>query len=135
MKRTAGKPHADTRLVKFLEKRILELRPRMTQVEIAAEAGFPSTNMLAMVKAGTCKLPLDRVPALAKALECDPARLFMLAVEQQDSALALVVREIFGTAVTKNEVDWLEEIRSASDHIDPSLTTKAKKAIRGLFGK
>lgn len=137
MNKSAGKPHADTRLAKFLDKRILELRPRKTQVEIAAEVGFPSRNMLAMIKAGASKLPLDRVPALAKALECDPARLFMLAVEQQDqdSALAVVIKEIFGTAVTRNEVAWLEELRLASDHTDPSLTTKAKKALRGLFGK
>lgn len=135
MKSTAGKPHAETRLVKFLQKRILELRPRKTQVRIAAEAGFPSGNMLAMIKLGTCRLPLDRVPALAKALECDPARLFMLAIEQQDSVLALVIREIFRTPITKNELDWMEEIRSASDYSDPSLTTKAKKALRGLFGK
>ena len=135
MKKTIGKPFAHTRLVKFLDKRILELRPRKTQLEIAAEAGFNARNTLAMIKSGAIKLPLDRVPAMAKALECDPTRLFMLAVEQQDSALARLHKEIFGTPVTANEVAWLEEIRSASDHSDPTLTTKAQKAIRGIFGK
>ena len=32
--------------------------------------------MMAMIKSGAAKLPLDRVPALARALECDPAVLF-----------------------------------------------------------
>ncbi|MGO4916866.1 hypothetical protein ACEN2R_15490, partial [Pseudogemmobacter sp. W21_MBD1_M6] len=35
-----SRPHADTRLAKFLEKRILELRPRKSQIEIATDAGF-----------------------------------------------------------------------------------------------
>jgi hypothetical protein len=131
----AGKPHADTRLVKFLQKRILEMRPRKSQVEIAAEAGFVATNMLAMIKRGSARLPLDRVPALAKALDVDPAYIFQLTLEQHDPALARVVSDIVGAAVTRNEVAWLEEIRGASDHADPTLTGKARKAIRGIFGR
>ncbi|TIW86041.1 MAG: XRE family transcriptional regulator, partial [Mesorhizobium sp.] len=30
---------------------------------------------------------------------------------------------------------WLEEIRRASDHTNPSLTSKGRSAIRGIFGK
>jgi hypothetical protein len=131
----AGKPYVDTKLVRFLQKRILEFRPRKTQREIASEAGFIAVNMLAMVKAGSSRLPLDRVPALAKALDADPAYVFQLALEQHDPALARVISAIFGTAVTRNEVAWLEEIRDASDHSDPTLTTKAAKTIRGIFGR
>jgi hypothetical protein len=135
MANTLGKPHAKTRLVKYLTKRILELKPRKTQLEIASEAGFNATNMMTMIKTGSAKLPLDRVPALARALDTDPSYLFMLAVEQHDPTLARVVKDIFGTVVTQNEVAWLEEIREASNHTDPTLTAKARKAIRGIFGK
>lgn len=135
MANTLGKPHATTRLVKFLKKRILELKPRKTQLEIASEAGFNAVNMMAMIKSGSARLPLDRVPALAKALDVDAAYLFMLTLEQHDPTLARVVKDIFGTPVTKNEVAWLEEVRDASGHTDPTLTTKARKAIRGIFGQ
>ena len=37
---TIKKPHIDTRLAKFVEKRVLELRPSKSQIEIASEAGF-----------------------------------------------------------------------------------------------
>jgi hypothetical protein len=131
----AGKPYVDTKLVRFLQKRILEFRPRKTQREIASEAGFVAVNMLAMVKAGSSRLPLDRVPALAKALEADPAYVFQLTLEQHDPALARVISAIFGTAVTRNEVAWLEEIRRASHNTNPSFTSKARSAIRGIFGK
>lgn len=136
MKKRAGRPYADTRLAAFLEKRILELKPRKTQLEIATEAGFVQPNMLSMFKNGSNKLPLDRVPGLAKALECDPALLFKLALEQLGGdTTGTAIEQIFGTIVTRNEVAWLEEIRKASDHSDPSITMKARAAIRGIFGK
>lgn len=136
MYKAVGKPYASTRLVKYLEKRVLELRPRKSQIEISAEAGFRSTNMLAMIKRGSAKLPLDRVPGLAKALECDAAMLFRMALEQlAEDSTALAIDQIFGAVVSRNEVDWLNAIRDASDNSDPTLTAKAQKAIRAIFSK
>ncbi len=130
------RPFADTRLQRFLEKRILELRPLKTQSQIAEEAGFAQPNFLSMVKTGTTRLPLDRVPALAKALECDPTRMFMLAIEQRGGdTTEAAIQAIFGTLVSDNEVDWLEEIRTASGHADPRLTSRYRSGIRALFGR
>lgn len=63
MKINTGRPYEDTQLAKYLEKRILQLRSRKTQLEIARESGFIQPNMLSMFKNGSSKLPLDRVPA------------------------------------------------------------------------
>lgn len=136
MTKTPSKPFSGTRLPRYLEKRILELRPRKTQLVIASEAGFVSPNMLAMIKSGANKLPLDRVASLAKALECDAVMLFSLALEQLDrNTTEQAIRQIFGALVTENEVAWLEEIRRASDHSNPSLTARGRSAIRGIFGR
>lgn len=130
------KPYADTRLAKYLDKRVLELRPRKSQAQIAGEAGFRNPNVLTMLKTGATKLPLDRVASLARALDCDPKMLFNLAVGQLGGATtARAIEEIFGTIVTRNEVAWIEEIRAASGHTDPSLTSRGRSAIRGIFGK
>ncbi|MGY6634229.1 MAG: hypothetical protein ACXIU8_10880 [Alkalilacustris sp.] len=76
------------------------------------------------------------MPALAKALESDPRLMFKLALEQDlGSTSAQTVEDIFGTIVTRNEVAWLEALREASDHGDPTLTSRAKTALRGIFGK
>ena len=131
-----SRPYAETRLAKFIEMRVLELRPRKSQIEIATEAGYVNPNMLAMIKNGSTKLPLDRVPSVAKALECDPKLLFKLALEQLGGATtAATVETIFGTVVTRNEVIWLAEIRDASGHSDPSLTARSRAALRAVFGK
>ena len=129
------KPYEDTRLVPFLQKRILELRPIKTQAEIASQAGFTNVNMLSLIKTGSTRLPLDRVPALAHALDVDPARLFQLALEQWiGSAAARTFEIIYGTVVTRNEIGWIEELRAASRGSDPAITTRARSAIRAIFG-
>lgn len=130
------KPYADTRLPAVVAKRILELRPIKSQAEIASETGFPNPNMISMVKSGAIRVPLDRVPALAEALQVDPARLLQLALEQwAGSAAARAFDRIFDTVVSKNEIGWLTEIRDASDHTDPVMTTRTRSAIRAIFGK
>lgn len=131
----AKKPYTDTRLAKYIDRRVLYLRPNKTQIEIANEVGFPNPNMVSMIRSGASKLALDRVPAMARALECDPKLLFSLALEQtMGSTTAAVIEEIFGTVVTRNEVVWLEEIRNASGHTDPTLTTRNRAALRAIFG-
>ncbi|MDP3262093.1 MAG: XRE family transcriptional regulator [Tabrizicola sp.] len=128
-------PCKDSDLAQFIAKGVLELRPKM-QADIAAEAGFVNGNYLSMLKAGNSKLALDRVPALAAALECDPALLMRLALEQAvGSTAALALREILGTPVSANERLWLAEIRDAAGQIDPRPTARARATIRGLFGK
>ena len=129
------KPHQNTALAKFLQTRILQLKPK-TQAEIAHEAGFQNANVLSMIRSGSAKMPLDRVPALAQALECDPARLLRLALDQAvGSTAASAIVEIFGTPVTANERGWIDEIRSASEDSDPRVTARSRTALRGIFGK
>ncbi len=132
----AKKPYQDSRLAKFLETRLLELKHKKTQAEIAEEAGFVNPNMVTMIKKGATKLPSDRVPALAKALESDPALLLRLALEQKEgSTAANAIYEIIGQPVTRNEMAWINEVRNLSGNTDPRLTSRASAAIRGVFGK
>lgn len=130
------KPYADSRLAKYLEQRVLELKPRKTQSEIAAEAGFVNPNVLTMLKQGANKVPLDRVPSLAKAVDCDPAWLLRLALEQSEGGTAATaIFEIVGEPITANERLWIAEIRDASGDTDPRPTSRGRAAIRGIFGK
>ncbi len=130
------KPHEDTKLAKYVERRVLELKSRKSQLQIANEAGFPNPNMITMIKNGTSKLALDRIPSMSHALECDPRFLMRLALDQAvgDTAAAAII-EIFGTPVTANELGWLYELRDASSDSDPRITARSRAAIRAVFGK
>ena len=130
------RPHENTRLAKYVERRVLELKPTKTQAEIAAQAGYVNQNMITMIKQGSSKVALDRVPALAQALETDPAFVMRLALEQAIGRTAAeAVVEVFGEPVTANEVGWLQAIRESSENSDPRLTSRSQAAIRAIFGR
>lgn len=130
------KPHEDSKVARFIRQRVLELKPKKSQGEIAAEAGFTNPNMVTLIKTGASKLPLDRVPAMARALDCDPKRLFFLALHQDGQQSTMVaVEETFGTIVTKNKAAWISALREASDLGDPPLTARARCTLFSIFSK
>lgn len=128
--------HGHGRLAVFLRSRATELGSSKTQAQIAQEAGFVNHSMITMTKLGSTKLALDRVAALARALDVDPKHLWLLALEQQSNATtAKEISEICGSIVTTHELAWVEPIREASAKSDPPLTKRGLAAIRALFGK
>ena len=129
-------PHRDTQLAHYMRHRVKELRGMKSQADIAEEAGFVNANMISILKNGAAKLPLDRVPDMARALECDERRLFMMAIQQHGhESTRGAIERIFGTIVTANEVTWITELRDASDHSDPALTMRARKGLRAIFNR
>lgn len=129
-------PYENTPAAIFVRRQTELLSHRKTQRVIAHEAGFVNPNLISMIKNGATKIPLDRVPALARALEADPAYLMRLSLEQAIGPTASVaVLEVFGTATTVNERAWLEEIRDASGQTDPKMTARSRMALRAIFGK
>lgn len=123
-------PYASSRLAKFLEKRIGELHHK-TQADIAREAGFKNANFITMLKQGNAKLALDRVSALAAALETDPSQLMRLALEQTfGPKMMRVFTDLLGEPATANEKAWLELIRESSGNTDPAPTAMGGSMIR-----
>ena len=113
------KPYEDTCLAKYLTNCVQELRPK-AQAAIAIETGFVSANKLTMIQQGDIKLASDRVPALAKALDCDPAWLLRLAPEPAEGSIAAASNfEIIGQLATANDRAWIAKIRDGPDVTDP----------------
>ncbi|MFT4150924.1 MAG: helix-turn-helix transcriptional regulator [Paracoccaceae bacterium] len=75
-------PFQNSPTAKLITDRVRDLSHRKSQIEIATEAGFPNANFISFLKSGRNKVPLDRVPSLAKALEVDPALLMRLTLDQ-----------------------------------------------------
>jgi cyanate lyase len=73
-------------IVKLLSKKIdLQLNRGKTFQEIAQEIGY-KPKMLELLLDGTWKVPLDKVPQIAKSLNIEPRALFRLALQQFWSA-------------------------------------------------
>jgi hypothetical protein len=111
-----GMPFANTSIAKFLDHQIDTLKGVKTQREIAVEIGYDKPNMISMFKRGEVKVPLDKIPLLAKAVQADPAHLFRLALEQYWPDMGETIDTIFGrvkaAGVDRDVRGW----EKASDH-------------------
>ncbi len=53
-----------------------------TNREIAEEAGFAKPNIISMLAQGQTKIPINRIPALARACHVDPVHMLRLAMSE-----------------------------------------------------
>ena len=105
-----------------------------TQADIAREVGYDKPNMIAMWRNGSAKVPLDKVPAAAKALGIDPAFLFRLAIAQYWPELGETIAQVFGTVLTKNETALIQKIRAMMKDEDvPELTRDMERKIKAVL--
>lgn len=86
----------------------------LTQREIAKKAGFPAANVISMIKKGEMKLPIDRIPALARALGIDPLALLTCAMEEYNPEVWHVIQSHKGEFVSEDELIFLRAYRAAT---------------------
>lgn len=127
--------HEDSAIAKYLTKQIDAISHVKSQREIAAEIGYDKANIISMFKRGETKVPLDRVPALAKALFVDPAHLFRLALEQQYPEVHKSVKDIFGHVVTANEFALIQKLRKVTKDEDPPPPKGVEKRLEEIYSK
>jgi transcriptional regulator with XRE-family HTH domain len=129
-----GMPFAESSVAKYLDKQIEALKGLKTQREIAAEIGYEKANMISMFKRGEVKVPLDKIPALAKSLHVDPGHLFRLALEQYWPSLGSTIAEIFGRVVTANEEEILiKPWREATQNRDPGSNVQIRETVERML--
>lgn len=102
--------------------------------DIAIAAGFSNSDIIYVFVRGEAKVPLDRVPALAGALECDAAHLFVLALQQFfEPKVFEELRELFMDDLTEDERGWLDLIRAVGDGVAPRLTEDRAFKVKAAF--
>ena len=83
-----------------------------TQKAIAKEVGLPRPNALNMMKLGECKVPIDRIPALALACGAPAAPFLKVALEEYHPELLGVLEAFADAFLTADEADWLDVHRA-----------------------
>lgn len=71
-----------------------------SQKEIAAEAGYDRPNVLSMMKTGVTKIPVDRVPAIARACGVDPKVMLRIVMEEYHPDIWDVLAGTMGDHIT-----------------------------------
>jgi transcriptional regulator with XRE-family HTH domain len=132
---SSGTPARST-IGAYLEKQLDALKGRKTQRDIARELGYTNPNIISMFKAGETKVPLEKIPALAKALHVDPGHLFRIAMEQYWPKLQATISEIFGRIASANEEElFLTAWRQATGGSDPAPTEKLKALFNRMINE
>ena len=100
-------------LIGFMEIRQAALC--LSDHDLSASVGLEREITLKLIKAGTLKYPLARIPALAAVLQLDAAELLKIALNEADPALAKLIEDTFNPLrLTAIEVAQIEHQRSLS---------------------
>ncbi len=101
-----------------------------TQREIAAECGFETPNIITMFKNGSTKVPLNRIGALAMALDADPAHMLRLAMQEyMPNTWESIEDTLKSTLLTANELKLLRAYREATGNADPEAVVINRDSV------
>ena len=112
---------------------ILEARKALLALsnqEICTAVGFEREIALTLFKAGTMKMPLGKIPALAAVLQFDAAELLRVALRESDPALARLIEETFNPLrLSAIEVAQIKQQRSlCGDAVGAPMALQGKEA-------
>jgi DNA-binding Xre family transcriptional regulator len=83
-----------------------------TDEQIAKEVGFTQTNVYTMVKQGTLKMPIDKVQALATAIDCPVSDLLRIVLRDTMPDVLATIEKIWAPLdLTANEKKLIESYR------------------------
>ena len=114
------------RIHHFLAQRIDQLG--LSQRSLAAALGYDKPNIITMFKQGHTKVPLNKVPELADALQVDRVWLLRLALAEYDPKLLTAIDALLNKVATPNERLIVTELRRFTGGQDPALTTTRQRA-------
>jgi len=101
-----------------------------TQRQVSEECGFDNANVITMFKNGMTKLPINRIAALAKALDADPVYLLRLVMLEYLPATWEAVEDIMqSTILTANELALVRAFRECTGDNDAAAVVINRDAV------
>lgn len=84
----------------------------MTDRALCVALGFEREIVLTLIKQGTMKLPIDKVPALAAALVLDPSSLLRDALRESAPGMLAVIEAVYNPLqLTTTEENLIKHLR------------------------
>lgn len=131
----AGRPQESSRtgatyqLAEFMNRN-WDMMVGRTNEDVAQELGYKAANMISMWRTGKTRVPLERLPDVARLMKLDISVLLPLWFEQQwgERADLKPLQTLFKRFATPREAELLFAIREA-DPKDPVFTPETVKAV------
>jgi DNA-binding CsgD family transcriptional regulator len=99
----------------------------LTNAEIAEKLGYDRGNVIAMLKSGSMKLPLNKIAAMADVIGVDRVYLLEKALMEVDPSLWDILSNVMGgRPITNNERALLDHIRGFAGDLDIDWTSEAE---------
>jgi transcriptional regulator with XRE-family HTH domain len=105
----------------------------MTHREIADRVNFKNAKLIAELKSGELRVPLERIPALALALGMDERKFLTLAIEEYFPGVNEVLVETLGLPLSDVELGIVTMFRMASMRGDIELVVPFRTALEALL--
>ena len=87
----------------------------LTDQQLSDALGFERGIVLSLIKAGTMRMPLTKIPALAKALDLDAPDLMRAALHESSPELSDAIKEVFDPLhLSAAEVTLITHLRKLS---------------------
>jgi hypothetical protein len=105
------------------------------QREIANEVGYDNPNVITLFKQGKTKLPVNKVPAMAKALGVDQANLLRIVMSEYMPETWEVLSAVIGDRImSEDERALLEMVKKETHGLgvsmeDPELVTALREVL------
>ena len=120
-------------LIGFMEIRQAALC--LSDHDLSASVGLEREITLKLIKAGTLKYPLARIPALAAVLQLDAAELLKIALNEADPALAKLIEDTFNPLhLSATEIDMIKHQRKVSGSAVGAPITHQGNDVIALVG-
>ncbi|MBV0912505.1 helix-turn-helix domain-containing protein [Anianabacter salinae] len=105
-----------------------------TQKEIAEDAGFTAVNMLTMMKQGHSKIPIERIPALALALEVSAEQFLEIAMKEYHPETWEVIQRTYRPSLNENQRRLLEIMYQVETYDGPIIWDyKLEDSLRAMM--
>lgn len=111
-----------TTVADYVAAQLVHLPKNVTQRDVAAAIGYDKPNILVMIKRGDTKLPVNKVPALAKAIGVDPLHLMRLTLNEYMPEVHDAILSVAGPIVSENEMKLIKMWRLATLETDPEIS-------------
>jgi transcriptional regulator with XRE-family HTH domain len=105
---------------------------KFTQREIADRVGFNSQNMLSQLKSGEARVPLDRIPALAKVLEMDERQFLMTALEDYHPVVHAALLKALKAPLSDAEIGLVMMLRMLGVQAGAEDKSPLHQALKGI---
>ncbi len=78
--------------------------------------GFKTPNLLTMIKQGSIKIPIYKIPKLAEILKINPAKLLSMALREYNPDAYAAIKSIFNYPITDTETKILAHLQTNNSY-------------------